>query len=181
MKYTVDMIGPHIDHPENAIDLIEWLQNGAPHAAFNIDYASVTRDTDTGDYSLIAAAKEAAERGDFDEGNIDDCGTVCCIAGAACQMQLGEFGQRGVIQTSLLDWGELQDNAFNFLGITPSEEFIEEGSTMWPLFDPDCWPTKDAVTTATGPACASALIHYSHYGDVEGAIAAAVLEQENAA
>lgn len=161
--YTQDQIGPFIENKANAMELIEWLQQGAPHTVFNIDYASISSENDSGTFFEALNDLWESDLIDFDpEDGAGDCGTVCCIAGAASQMKLNEFGARLPV-TNDLEWEVIQQNAFDFLGMDPED--ADEGGAIWGIFDPDNWDGAPS-----GPEAARALVEYSITGDWQEAI-----------
>ncbi len=109
---------------ENLNKLIDWLEAGAPHRVFSMTISNLPIDqVHYGDISL-----SASERRKF--GN-PDCGSVCCIAGAAA-----EFG--GMKPGAYEDWCDVQNAALEYLGIDPSS------TDMWmlPVFDPEFAPSS---------------------------------------
>lgn len=159
--YTAESIGPYITNKPNALALIEWLMLGAPHAVFNIDYACMVPD----EYEFAGAFYDAEEQGDAEGVDMEDCGSVCCIAGAAAQMAVGEFGRKPEM-TADMPWDELQDRAVEWLGLDLSDDDHDEwDGSMWPIFDPEYWDEKP-----TGPAAAAALVAFSQHGDSARAI-----------
>ena len=107
---------------ENINKVIDWLKAGAPHAVFCMDYALVSINHLDEDDEYILANSE------YQKLMAEDCGSVCCIAGAAAQ-----FG--GASPTEDRTWFEIQALALKFFGIDPSEA---EGMPMLRVFDPEC-------------------------------------------
>ena len=159
--YTENSIGAFITKPDNALELIDWLERGAPHTSFNIDYGIVNINNGHEDLSIaVDGARDVAE----EHGTVapePGCGTVVCIAGAACQMYLGVFGQINS-DTNDLNWDDIQDHALTFLGI---EYDRDTHGGMWPIFDPAHWSEAPS-----GPMAAYALVRYSQHGYADQAI-----------
>jgi hypothetical protein len=162
-------IGPYVANKKNALALIEWLEQGAPHVLFDIEYAASRLDH-MSEIEAIHVIDEAEQRGDLhvEMGTGGRCGTVCCIAGAASQLHLGEFGEF-MTKTEELSWDEVQENAVEYLGLVIEPYEYDYGGSMWGIFDPDSWPE-----TPSGKQAAHALLSYSHSGDYRAAIVEAI-------
>lgn len=156
--YTENQIGPFIRNKKNAMRLIEWLMAGAPHVAFNIQYGVVSRTVQEAGLFEVAINHTITNEL-MEETQKNDCGTVVCIAGAACQMSLGDFGSERPA-SARLPWVDVQDEAFKFLGMDISELDSSAINSIWGLFNPDMW-----YDTPTGEMAARALVEYSQHGD----------------
>jgi hypothetical protein len=146
----------HIPH---LTQLAEWLEAGAPHAYFNMELGICAATDDgvadaTGDCSTLGSLLRRT-----DEMLKPDCGTVCCIAGAAHLMSVAEPGeifpslkrQQALLKDTEGDWAATRDAALGFLGLSrnlhESEMAVHKGH---PLFDavlaPDpCSPAQAAA------------------------------------
>lgn len=105
----------HMLNIENLNRLKAWLEDGAPHVTLNMRHGvRVIRNMD----------------------GEPQCGTTCCIAGAAFAMSKGQMVEKGDItawaneltdvyagseaedlESYEIDWGDLQDAAADWLGI----------------------------------------------------------------
>ena len=73
---------------ENCNKLLEWLDAGAPHAVFDITVGNmrvIERKDDNGEIRNSWVAEQVKTKG------VGDCGTVCCIAGAAAALKEGDI------------------------------------------------------------------------------------------
>lgn len=116
---------------ENVNRVLEWLYNGAPHTVFSIEVGSVGVD----DYN-----KYFADDHDDNPEIPEECGSVCCIAGAAYQMYHGIFGEQYVEAEKdvYVPWHTVQSYADLFFG-TDHEELPFQDSDdghMLDIFDP---------------------------------------------
>lgn len=123
---------------ENLTKLHNWLMAGAPHVAFNMDYGLLNVD------SLSHSSRRTIREVELNKPGVGDCGTVCCIAGAAYQMATDSLGKVPRAAAELLTWGEIQNKAAEWLGLT-----LDDEHTFHPLFDPnlapdDCTPQQAA-------------------------------------
>jgi hypothetical protein len=96
---------------ENMNKVIAWLEAGAPHAYFDMEYGveDVYDDFFNQHYSIY---KDVPKK--------EDCNTVCCIAGAAALMSYAEDNQlKTVFPENHVDmrWDEIEDRALCYLGL----------------------------------------------------------------
>lgn len=117
---------------ENCNKLLEWLDAGAPHAVFDITVGNmrvIERKDDNGEIRNSWVAEQVETKG------VGDCGTVCCIAGAAAALKEGD------ISTPIpsVDFEVIATSALNFLGIEEQED-PEDKYMLHDLFDPDLAP-----------------------------------------
>jgi len=119
---------------ENMTKLRDWLAAGAPHVRFDMDTGVVVEESH----------------------GMGDCGTVCCIAGAAALMAVnGDTIVKDIHDVEELDfdgeeasWYTIMDKALSWLGLPENNSSFGHD-----LFDPhaapdDCTPAQaaDAVT-----------------------------------
>ena len=105
---------PNID---NLIKLRDWLLDGAPHAVINMHEGMYV----TGNIGLL---KENYSDQFKDDQKNQDCGTVCCIAGAAHLMSHAKgdeifpsIPRQEEIYEDEGYWDETRDKALMFLGL----------------------------------------------------------------
>lgn len=166
---NVPEFGPFIKNKENAARLWTWLNDGAPHTAFDIEQSIITEPEECFD-DILADAEEIAGHELPPE-----CGTVCCIAGAADLMAHDLFGK---LTSAVSDFSEArsfkntQKSAISWLGLRLKDEEDEritlQPHYILPLFD----PAKSSLM-ATGQQAAKALVNYSHFQDPKWAEARA--------
>jgi hypothetical protein len=134
----------HIPH---LTQLAEWLEAGAPHAYFSMELG-VCAATDSGvadatsDYSTLGSLLRRT-----DEMLKPDCGTVCCIAGAAHLMSVAEPGeifpslkrQQALLKDAEGDWAATRDAALEFLGLSLHGDLMAQYKGH-PLFDDELAP-----------------------------------------
>ena len=108
---------------ENINKVIDWLNRGAPEVVFSMHYSNVPYDSlliDADDTDRFSPTElEKALKG--------NCGSVCCIAGAAEQFS-------GMPATENPDWSTTQARALKYFGLPPAELW------MLPVFDPHMAP-----------------------------------------
>lgn len=141
---------------ENLKRVQRWLEEGAPHATFAMEDGVTTNAEFENEMDLsISTLRE--ERGQASESKAD-CGTVCCIAGAAYLMSKAPDGQvfpsfkeqaKLMSDGSYHHWGEVRDAALKFLGLTMSRN-LKTGHYGHALFStaeaPDnCTPAQAAA------------------------------------
>lgn len=117
---------------ENCNKLLEWLDAGAPHAVFDISVGNMRvfeRKDDAGEIRNSWVAEQVEAKG------VGDCGTVCCIAGAAAALSEGDISTP--IQSD--DFEVIATSALNFLGIEEQEDPADR-YMLHDLFDPDLAP-----------------------------------------
>ncbi len=116
---------------ENLKRLKGWLEAGAPHASFNMHEG------------LIVTTDDADP----------ECGTVCCIAGAAKLMAHAKEGEvfpplKKQVELTMSGgawWDEVRDEALRFLGLEHQATPHPNGGPKWyghPLFSTDLAPAK---------------------------------------
>lgn len=122
---------------ENMNQLKTWLEDGARHAFFNMH---------TGIEDVEIAVEEGLEVEGYGKG---DCGTVCCIAGAAQMMSHAEKGEifpSMDIQSWVIDefqgWDSTLKQSSEWLGIDVTSSNTAE--------DPD-WFGHDLFNPASAP------------------------------
>lgn len=132
---------------DNANILLSWLRAGAPHAQLDMTH------------SVIEPQRWLENEKEYNEHSPDmvesvsrpDCGTVCCIAGAADQLRLGGgvFPKIAIYDRELTyggskSWDLVGENALDWLGLERVTEEnclktwgVEYDDSMFhPLFDP---------------------------------------------
>ncbi len=135
---------------ENLKQLKDWLMAGAPHVILNMNVGIL----DIDDVHTISLD---AEKENFLQNQVaskSDCGTICCIAGAAHMMSHAEDGEIFPSITKQNDilltkgtWGATRDAALSWLGLerqyfTPSEDVFLAGHFGHKLFENDLAPAN---------------------------------------
>jgi len=110
---------------ENMMKLKTWLMAGAPHAILNLHVG-------------VYDATKALEEGWGVEDQIHekpDCGTVCCIAGAAHMMGHTEDGSfpDAKTQSKIIEdegiWNITRESALTFLGLENDQKYHKRSTT----------------------------------------------------
>jgi len=116
-----------VKNEENAALLLEWLDNGAPHTILAME----TWGSDI--YTAIEDEYESVVAAYYDDVSIPEtCGTAACIAGAACMMAQGTWGDaEAAIETDLTT---PESDALRWLGITKDANALD---AYHPLFCPE--------------------------------------------
>ena len=138
----------------NLTKLAEWLEAGAPHAYFSMKIG-VCPPTDK-DVAWSSGRRYTFEKlfKDSPELNKPDCGTVCCIAGAAHLMSEAEEGQLFPSLEEQLtfrpSWDNTAEAALDYLGLTRRPLSEIDYHRAHDLFDMDlapanCTPAQAAV------------------------------------
>lgn len=144
---------------KNVNRVLEWLYNGAPHTTFSIEVGSAGVD----EYIEIYQ-DDVEDSPEVPEG----CGSVCCIAGAAFQMDLGIFGD--IEPDADYPWTHVQHGAERFFGIDTDnlgpQIMGEYANDFWMLdvFSPHL--SREALGGQPTPAqAAQALLNFAKDGD----------------
>lgn len=124
---------------QNLAHLTSWLKQGAPEHLFTMQVAVAPSNTLPDDSWDFYQTNDASE--DQLSKKKTDCGSVCCIAGAAAQFR-GHYTPEKLAHK---DWSVIQSEALEYLGLNPSKAEMR----MIPLFDPDeaphgCSPAQAA-------------------------------------
>lgn len=146
----------------NAARLLDWLDKGAPHTAFSLDWAVATPDEVLGEGATVG---DDERKGDPEEQHVSvgvdnpACGTVACIAGAAYLMEKGLFGTNDATPVA---WAAVKRVALEFLGVPENDAAWLQ--TMPRVFDPDA--ARDAMERSANAAdAAQALRNTIKYGE----------------
>jgi len=141
---------PNIPH---LTQLAEWLEAGAPHTYFSMDIGICAATDDAVSSVSLHYTLEDALIGTAELAK-PDCGSVCCIAGAAHLMSIAGPGevfpspsaQRERVGEDHVPWAETMEAALAYLGL------VDEGTTHMghPLFSHrlaphPCSPAQAAV------------------------------------
>ena len=123
----------------NLTRLRDWLLAGAPHHLFSMQYGLITtsaalNSTEDGELHEL----EGLSQIELNKPGVGDCGTVCCIAGAAAMLDGMEPSTNGdswpFVRARALRALDLPDDPNNWMGHD--------------LFDPDCAPDNCTPTQA---------------------------------
>jgi hypothetical protein len=114
---------------ENIQTVVDWLEAGAPHSVFSMHHGLLATSI-VWDLDFDGIPPDQLDK-------VDDCGTVCCMAGAAAQ-----FG--GLKPADDRSWSVLQNAALSYFGLPPTS------CHMLPVFNPHgappfCSPQRAAV------------------------------------
>ncbi len=118
---------------ENCNKLLEWLDAGAPHAVFDITVGSacvIEYKDDDGHFMDPFVEHQVKTKG------IGDCGTVCCIAGAAAALKLGDIST----PVQGIEFTGIANLALDFLGLE-KQSGCHDPWLLHDLFDPDLAPS----------------------------------------
>lgn len=123
---------------KNLETLAQWLEAGAPHQNFTMEYAlNLTEDIEDEPEFFLDQRGQTLDT---------DCGTVCCIAGAAFLMSKAPEGQMlpdPETQVTLVrrypHWNTLEKEALEWLGL---EAQYPDASFQHDLFDPNMAPPR---------------------------------------
>jgi hypothetical protein len=123
---------------KNMNKVIAWLEAGAPHAYFDMDYG-VQQPNDFEFFGNYTAYKNVEEK--------ENCGTVCCIAGAAALMDYAEeIDYKGVFPkiSPEMRWQEVEKRALKYLGLP--KDCADFGNELFsPEYAPEnCTPQEAA-------------------------------------
>lgn len=129
---------------QNIQQVIDWLNQGAPHSVFSMSRSLVYQDSDDLEDIHQFAPSE------YEKLTQDSCGSVCCIAGAAAQFD-------GATPVDNSGWVYLQERALKFFGKPTATRFF-----MLPVFDPGLAPKP-----CTPQQAAEALKRWASQPDVE--------------
>lgn len=99
--------------------LAEWLEAGAPHALFDMQYGYVSNTSDPDLFENLVPDSEP------------ECGTVCCIAGAAFMLE----GRTLTLRED--NWEPVRDEALKILGLPNRGTYMGHE-----LFDPSLAPQE---------------------------------------
>ena len=129
---------------ENCNQLLNWLDDGAPHAVFNMDFCNMPLSVVTGD-DIEADTDDATRRDEIileaKTKGIGECGTVCCIAGAAAGMTQGDISK----PLEEIQWHVIADTAIKFLGIEKQNTLMSHDLFDNCLAPENCTPAQAAA------------------------------------
>lgn len=170
----------------NFAALQHWLNNGAVHAAFNLNVAVVTRNSQSFDhyYSDAQIVSEditpiVGSMNSYEVVGKGECGSVCCIAGAAWQMQQGVFGDLTFTGGNATAFDEMETATWAYLGAVDGATADYYAGGIFPIFDPDGWNYLSANPVAvTGPMAARAMELFNNGKTAAQAIWRALAEQD---
>lgn len=119
---------------KNLEQLAIWLEDGAPHIVFNMNFGLEPLDFLVENEPSRVANALAVER---DAKGLGDCGTVCCIAGYAAH----KLATSPLSAQTDSPWPEIREVALQTLGLPNNGDFYGHD-----LFDSELCP--DECTTA---------------------------------
>lgn len=126
----------------NLEKLRDWLLAGAPEVYFSMSCGFGTVKGMSG-FEKLQASKDLAATEVKNKSGLGECGTICCIGGAAYQFSFEEqYGKKPDAEDDL-SWDDIQNRALNWLGLdwTYNEDEDEsEIGDMHPLFEPTFAP-----------------------------------------
>lgn len=130
---------------KNLEKLRDWLNDGAPHLVFNMKFGLVPANVIDAEEMVTSSAPEQLFRFTRHQEGIGDCGTVCCIAGAAAVLFDYEKRSAADLADQVLGWDTISHQAMWALGLPDVEDFF--GHTLFnPLMAPDrCTPQQAAL------------------------------------
>lgn len=131
---------------ENLNKIKTWLEAGAPHAVFDIHVGnSPLTDEGVCENTSYSTVEEY-----FDGQPVpSDCGSICCIAGAAYLMSKAPEGQLFPSITHQMrlepSWSTTRDTALEYLGLPENNVFFGHDLFDSALAPDGCTPAQAAV------------------------------------
>lgn len=123
---------------DNLKKLKSWLDSGAPHVAFSMKFSVENVEDMLMDYLEEIGEVEINKPG------VGECGTVCCIAGAAILMSKEAIDKDKVDHDKIKEtsgrWLDVRESALEWLGMSYLHAGEEGNYFGHPLFNPDCAP-----------------------------------------